>query len=705
MDGNNLETFTEVFPVNLDSMPTLYAYALDIHGGDRNKVGGKLSYRFRKQFPGHWVWTCSRIVTDSPQEEGRINDLLKQLWQEHGDIYGALRAVRQDNGWHPLPQAQADFIAYGLLDDLLFDIKTILDKHKKDLEAAYVERVFEKRGWVIQGEPAVSISMRSRLVYKQTLDEYAKTLGNVNDLKGLWVADRNKDLKGEIIDVGGSAKGQRERLLLLTQDPVTKEAIEQADDESPTVSVQVGRSSYEYVLNALRIIVRNHDFKKFRINSKQALNTLRIEPSIRASIVNEISQLAIDRRILLEPYNSNTHPNRFLSPDDVGFVPSLLLGGGNKVPLDRSLWYKLLDNGIYKPSAIFNNRPIQVAILNALGSVSISDFCSSLKQNLNQIGFEINFVLEEKASDSSREELERAISVIQGISFDIILAFFPDECSEEDEEYGTYYHFKSLTVGQGIASQLVYKSTLSNKYALGNIILGVLGKTGNIPFILSEPLSYADLVVGIDIARERKKRLPGSMNATAIARIYFSDGEFLRYVIHDSPLEGETIPDNVLKSLFPASEFQGKKVVVQRDGYFRGDEKQALKNWAQKIGAKFYLVEVIKTGTPRIYAKSGGRTHQPIKGIAFKLSDNEAFLVSTLPPFQNATPQPLHIRTEKPFTIEQAIHSILSLTLLHYGSLRPPRLPVTIHYSDRISYLALRGIKPKNLEGTMPFWL
>jgi hypothetical protein len=56
---------------------------------------------------------------------------------------------------------------------------------------------------------------------------------------------------------------------------------------------------------------------------------------------------------------------------------------------------------------------------------------------------------------------------------------------------------------------------------------------------------------GVDIARDKKKRLAGSINATAIARIYLSDGEFLQYVIHDAPLEGETIPTSVLQALFP----------------------------------------------------------------------------------------------------------------------------------------------------------
>ena len=79
--------------------------------------------------------------------------------------------------------------------------------------------------------------------------------------------------------------------------------------------------------------------------------------------------------------------------------------------------------------------------------------------------------------------------------------------------------------------------------------------------------------------------------------------------------------------------------------------------------------------------------------------------MSSLPSFASATPYPLRIRSEAPFRIEDALHSVLSLTLLHYGSLRTPRLPITIHYSDEIAYLALKGIRPKELEGSLPFWL
>lgn len=96
---------------------------------------------------------------------------------------------------------------------------------------------------------------------------------------------------------------------------------------------------------------------------------------------------------------------------------------------------------------------------------------------------------------------------------------------------------------------------------MDNIVLGLLAKTGNIPFVLAKPLPYTDVVVGIDIARRAKQKLVGSVNATAIARIYFDDGRFLRYVIHDAPIEGETIPPKVLRSLFPLKEFQGKRVI------------------------------------------------------------------------------------------------------------------------------------------------
>lgn len=89
-----------------------------------------------------------------------------------------------------------------------------------------------------------------------------------------------------------------------------------------------------------------------------------------------------------------------------------------------------------------------------------------------------------------------------------------------------------------------------------------------------------------------------------------------------------------------------------------------------------------------------------------KLSETEALLVSSeLSPSFKATPQPIQVRTHPPFPLEHALHSVLSLTLLHHGSVRFPRLPVTIHYADKICSMAAKGLKPDTRDGAIPFWL
>ena len=454
------------------------------------------------------------------------------------------------------------------------------------------------------------------------------------------------------------------------------------------------------------VIVRMEDMGRFKLNAQQALRGLRIEPDARSRLIRAISDLVKENNLVSNAFNSSQSPRAFIPESAIGFKPELRFGNDQRRQAnDRTLLSDLRSCGLFLKSPKFNGKAIRIASINAMQRMSTSDFQSLLKQEIEGLGFKAEFVAEREVTTGARADMEKAINVFEPLSPDIILAFFRGQPIEEEDESGIYNVFKSLTVGRGIPSQVIYDTTIDKYFAMANIVLGVLSKVGNVPFVLAEPLPYADLVVGIDIARQKKRRLAGSMNATAIARIYFANGEFVRYVIHDAPLEGETIPESALQSLSPVNEFKGKRVVIHRDGYFRGAEKQSLRNWAQQIGATFYLVEVIKTGTPRLYSSVGAVIGQPPKGSAFRLSDTEAFLVSSLPPFSNATPQPLHVRTESPLTIEQAIHSILSLTLLHYGSLRLPRLPVTIHYSNRIAYMALQGIKPKDLEGNVPFWL
>jgi hypothetical protein len=684
----------------------LHAYQLEIRGGEQSTVGGKLCYRLKNTLGGRWAWAGSNVVTDSPQDKSRIMKVVETLWSEQPEIFKGLRDVSPLQTWVPDPKTISEFVARALLSDLQKNIQGILVKRKHDLGNAFVERQYELRGWVVNGEPSVSLSLSSRLVLKEDLRAYANRV-SPDSLIGLQVADKTGTLKGELIEIVGTLAQERKRLVSITQREEMQAILSKSADSDLVVKVSNGRSEYDYAIGALRIILYLEYLHKFNISSRKALAALKIEPQLRAEMVKDVSRILIETGYIESAYNSRSAPKLFRTSPH---MTNVRFGDGTTALYkEQNVLNDLRSRHLYRVAAKFKNgSPIKIGFLNALKR-SHNDLWELIERSLRSLGFNVQKLGEATIKEPSRAELESVVTTFQSQEPDILLAFFPDDFADEDDDESAYYHFKSLTVGRGIPSQVIEESTLGNERGLAasstNIVLGILGKTGNIPYILANPLAFADVVVGIDIARDKKKRLSGSMNATAIARIYLNDGDLLQYVIHDAPLEGETIPPSVLQALFPKQEFANKRVVVQRDGYFRGAEKSSLLNWASKIQAQFYLVEVIKTGSPRIYRIEDSQAVQPYKGSAFLINEREALVVSSLPPFKDATPQPLRVRTEAPFPIENAIESVLALTNLHYGSLRAPRLPVTIHYSDKIAYMALRGIKPKNLEGNIPFWL
>lgn len=714
---NNRTLFTEIFPVKQDTLPTLHSYQLEIKGGDFATIGGKLAYRLGRSFEGHWAWAGNLIITDIPRNPTDVMSIVETLWVEQPEIFRSLHRVSAQHDWTPSALAVAEFVARGLLRDVSSTIENALAEKKQELgNKAQVERIYDMRGWVVDGKPAVSVSISSRLVLKETLRSYATRVG-VSNLIGLQVADITSTLKGEIIEIIGHLEEHRRRLLSITQREEMQKLLTSAPDNEIVATVSTGRNNYDYWIGALRIILLLEYVHRFGINSRQALSALRIEPKLRAEIVTKVAEIITKTGYLERAYNSITAPLLF---NTTPFTASIRFRNGRATLYDeKTILKSLKENGVYKISDKYSGgKPIRVGFLTALEETTCRTFWQDTEERLRPLGFSVQKIGDITVKDASRAELDKAISQFEAQAPDILVAFFPDDFSDEDDDETAYNHFKSLTIGRGIPSQVIEASTLENEKiriaSIGNIVLGIIGKTGNIPYVLAEPLPFADVIVGIDIAREKKKHLPGTRNATALTRVYLNNGEFLQYAIHDASLEGETIPPSVLQALFPIKEFGGKRVVVHRDGYFRGNEKQVLTTWAKKIGASFHLVEVIKSGAPRLYAvgpKQGqGETRessivQPQKGSAFIISSSEAILVSSLPPFANATPRPLRIRSEPPFSIELAIQSVLAMTNLHYGSVRSPRLPVTIHFSDKIAGLALKGIKPKNLEGDIPFWL
>ena len=60
----NSKLSADFFPIQSDRLPQLYAYR--IVGDDNvNTVGGKLSYRLRKNLSGNWVWSNYKLISDT----------------------------------------------------------------------------------------------------------------------------------------------------------------------------------------------------------------------------------------------------------------------------------------------------------------------------------------------------------------------------------------------------------------------------------------------------------------------------------------------------------------------------------------------------------------------------------------------------------------------------------------------------------------
>lgn len=707
--------FTEIFPVNNDRVPQLTVYTLSISGKKTsgNEIGGKLRFRLQNAFNTHWYWDKEKqyLLTDAPITGENIEGVLKQVWVESDSPLKDLETITLAPDIQPSTQGIADFVAHALLDDVQDGIEAVLAKATQEKEKHSIRLVCKRFGWVVDGQPAVSISVRSELKYKGDLNDFIRENPNDN-LIGLHALDKTKPKFGsamEITEIVGKL-GENNRRLQLTGQATTeamKQIITQAADDALVVRL---KGKYSYVADALTLQILNKDYARFDISEK-----LQIPSNQRAGYVQPIAKIVQKTGLVGSSYSTKSHADLFPQASEMGYSWTLRFADNKIKRLDdfRQIYSTLQAFGPYKPA---NGKTIRIAIVNTQPGKPLDKFKAMLRQELkDNLGYELTrtpSVAEINLPNPSRPKLEQAINQIATANPrpDIVLGIIPRDyggADDESDDWTLYDHFKYLTLNHNLPSQVVQPRNADNKWAVHNVILGILAKTGTIPYVLAEPITYADFIVGIDVSRRLKKKQSGTINTAAIAKIFTTNGEFLRYSIREATVEGETIPPQVLRAIFPIDTFGGKTIIIHRDGRLQAEEKAALEKWGSDIGATFYFVDVVKSGTPRIY--SIGKDSLPdkaTKGSIFKLSDNEALLVSSdYPDTFDATPQPLRIVAHSPFPLDRAIHSVLSLTLLHYGSERPPRLPVTTHYADKISTMASRGIKPAALDGKIPFWL
>ncbi|MHA1908769.1 MAG: hypothetical protein ACW98Y_15825 [Candidatus Thorarchaeota archaeon] len=471
----------DVFPVRSSSIPRLHGFNLSISSRTPYLIGGKLGYRLTKDTDGIWLWSDRKLITDveSPIDEilDKAEKVIEELWNTQPDTYGQIRGLRPDTSWKPSKKAIANY-ARALCNKQSTTIEKLLREEDSDLGPAKVERYHELGTWVIQNQPALSISVKSRITYKRDVSTFARELETHDDLVGIWAADKNSGYKGEISRIVGVLGDERPRLMSISQNPATRKLLESSPDDDPVLTIESGRHRYDYAASCLNLIVRLDYLDRFGISGSAAIKKLRIDPMSRQQLVWKIGSLLRFEGIVSYRFDSENDPSMFSNWHQMGYTDQVRFHDGYIDEYNsRTIMKHLQNHGIYQISdALTSTKSIKACIVNTTGNECFDAFIQNIQSRLGSLGFSLEITGQENLDKHNRAAFEKCVLKLLDAKPDVVLCILPD--AHVDYDGFLYQSLKMLTVGRGIASQGVRRTTLNNRYAVNNIVLGILGKTG-----------------------------------------------------------------------------------------------------------------------------------------------------------------------------------------------------------------------------------
>ena len=133
-------------------------------GSDLRTVGGKFSYRMKKQVGGNWAFADNRLMTDKTVNDSQVHGVIEDAWSQQPEVYRSLRGIELDPEWIPSPYAKARFVTNIINAHYHRPIQDLLADRTINLSNLRIEREHEIHPWDVHGTPAVSISITSRLI-------------------------------------------------------------------------------------------------------------------------------------------------------------------------------------------------------------------------------------------------------------------------------------------------------------------------------------------------------------------------------------------------------------------------------------------------------------------------------------------------------------------------------------------------------------
>lgn len=735
-----MTTLVDVFPIYFD-LQAFSLTAFQIKADNSNEIGATFAaqVRSRRRIPCAWVKNECVLIVPSTFSSKNANEVLHELWNAKIEGFDQVIAIDDLVGWQATAESVAQFVAIGMSDKAQNSIRPMLKTEKLTVKMINVERVADFKGVVVNGEPALQITVRSNMDSTVKLSAVFNPQHPTDSIKNMAV--KCKNTRGIAQKQIGVLDAQM-KLKLKGYNPKDYDAtiLDRLPSDHPIIEVKktFGSKKYFYPLEVLEVAVDMGNLSSFGLTQAEINKItyrLKIVPDARFKLVSNIRDSFLSFLVkefpsirIGERYSSDIQPELFATSNELGLQSELRFATGtSEITKDTDLFRAIRKYGIYKkPQRFESDNQIKIGVVDLI--VGTEHYDQRTAQLLRFMGFMKSQNLMMKRSSAPiniqgtstfssmalRAELTSALKKIISSGTDLILVYLPDEDynfgnDDTDNEISLYDTAKSICIQAGVASQMISASTIGDEWSDDNIIIGMLGKIGFIPYILANPIEYTDLVVGLDVSRQTKANARGTTNTAAMSRIYVNTGEMAGYSASGMSIEGEIIPRVVLERILPEDRFGNSTCIVHRDGRFVGQELENIMEWGEQIKAEFMPMEVTKSGVARLYKRDNlGSIVQADKGDTFFLSNTSAYMISSLPPKgktgYSSTARPLQITNYSRLTIYEALNSVLNLTLLHYGSVRPPRLPVSTHASDKIAgFLNQLGIG--SVSGDVPFWL
>jgi hypothetical protein len=300
-------------------------------------------------------------------------------------------------------------------------------------------------------------------------------------------------------------------------------------------------------------------------------------------------------------------------------------------------------------------------------------------------------------------EIRRFVRTPNRDETDVALVHLPKEGTINDYRH-PYYRVKALLLKEGLASQMVDRSTVANPdWRDLNLALNLYAKAGNTPWVLDEAMPGVDLFIGLSYSQRMNsrgfvERMMSYVNVfDSYGRWKFYQGDSTAFQFNDRLKHFGELIRNSVAAYKAENAGEIKTVHVHLTKKFSRDERVTLTKAVNSVvpNAAVVYISINTHHNVRLYNVAEGSDGSIGRATYLRNEPNRLYLATTGSNIFNArgmgTPVPLELTVwadplESRPALEKIAQQILSLTRLNWASTRSfCREPITTKFAGDIA--------------------